>query len=172
MLFSRKSEAANADRGPVQPLAAPACPANASEHRAKVLVVDDDSVTLSVVSLKLRSSGYDVVTAVNVAQALTTGRRERPDLILMDIHFPPSQTQGRGVMWNGFLILELLRRTDDDEPTPAVIISSDDPAEHRAQAARVGVTEFVRKPFRSDELLAAVSRSLSDGGRKNGSASN
>jgi len=55
----------------------------------KILVVDDNPVTLKALSLALEPKGYEVFTAVDGPEAFTIVRREKPDLILLDIFFPP-----------------------------------------------------------------------------------
>ena len=79
----------------------------------KILVVDDNAIILRTLSMKLKSSGYEVLTATDGAQAVSTVRREKPDLILLDISFPPDVAHGGGVPWDGFLILSWLQRLDD-----------------------------------------------------------
>src|SRR6266536_1626625 len=58
-------------------------------ERRKILIVDDDAVILKALSLKLESAGYAVATAVDGADALRGLREEMPDLVLLDINFPP-----------------------------------------------------------------------------------
>ena len=55
----------------------------------KILVVDDNPIALKVLSSALESKGYDVFTAVDGPEAFTIVRQEKPDLILLDIFFPP-----------------------------------------------------------------------------------
>src|SRR5213594_4756279 len=76
----------------------------------KILIVDDSIVILKTLSMKLKSSGYQVLTAADGATAVSTVRRERPDLILLDITFPPDVAHGGGVAWDGFLIISWLQR--------------------------------------------------------------
>ncbi|MEI9865127.1 MAG: response regulator [Limisphaerales bacterium] len=65
----------------------------------RILIVDDNEVILKTVSLKLQGAGYKVVTALDGAEAVAAVRREAPDLILLDISFPPDVG---GVEWDGF----------------------------------------------------------------------
>jgi hypothetical protein len=55
----------------------------------KVLVVDDNPVVLKSFELKLKASGFDVLTATEGAAAVSLARQTKPDLIVLDINFPP-----------------------------------------------------------------------------------
>src|SRR6476646_738516 len=91
-------------------------------NRKKILVVDDSPIILKTLSMKLKSQGYDVLTAEDGSIAVSTARRERPDLILLDISFPPDVAHGGGVAWDGFLIMDWLRRMDEAKDIPVFII--------------------------------------------------
>src|SRR5215467_1987686 len=104
-----------------QPSTGPSAGAGVSGK--KILIVDDSVIILKTLSAKLRSSGYQVFTAADGSQAVSTVRRERPDLILLDINFPPDVGHGGGVAWDGFLIMNWLRRMDEAVNTPVVIIT-------------------------------------------------
>ena len=71
----------------------------------KILVVDDDPVILKALTLKLDSEGYTVVKAVDGADALRVLQDEKPDLVLLDINYPPDVAHGGGVPWDGFLLM-------------------------------------------------------------------
>src|SRR6266446_5812961 len=99
--------------------------------RKRVLVVDDSIVILKTLSMKLKSSGYDVLTAADGGTAVSTVRTQRPDLVLLDISFPPDVAHGGGVGWDGFLIMDWLRRIDGAAHIPIIIITGGDPAKLR-----------------------------------------
>src|SRR6266404_8361128 len=69
----------------------------------KVLVIEDDKVSLLMMTLIIRGAGYRVVGAPDVAQALKAIRLERPDLILADINLT---SEASGSEWDGFQVLE------------------------------------------------------------------
>ena len=60
----------------------------AATNAKTILVADDNQVILSTLSLVLKSKGYQVLTASDASQTISIARRERPDLILLDISFP------------------------------------------------------------------------------------
>src|SRR5258705_13697785 len=91
--------------------------------RKRILVVDDSPIILKTLSMKLKSSGYDVLTAEDGAVAVSTARRERPNLILLDLVFPPDVAHGGGVPWDGFLIMDWLKRMEEAKDIPIIIIT-------------------------------------------------
>ena len=126
----------------------------------RILVVDDSVLILKTLSAKLRSQGYAVSTAVDGSAAVSTVRRERPDLILLDIFFPPDVAHGGGVAWDGFLIMSWLRRMDESLHTPVMIITGGDPAKIKDRCLAAGVAGFFQKPIQHEELLAAIKKIL------------
>lgn len=68
---------------------------------SKILVVEDDSNLLDTLQYNLRQEGYEVVTAVDGAEALDIARREKPNLIVLDIMLP---------RLSGFEVCRILRK--------------------------------------------------------------
>ena len=90
----------------------------------KILVVDDDPVILKALSWDLEHAGYEVLTAVDGPDAFAVVRRQRPDLILLDIFFPPDVFQS-GNTWDAFLIMQWLQRMGEsrNRRIPVIVIS-------------------------------------------------
>ncbi len=86
----------------------------------KVLVVDDNEVILKTISLKLQGAGFTVITALDGSEAVAAARKETPDLILLDINFPPAVD---GVPWDGFRIMDWFHRLDPAKKIPIIIIT-------------------------------------------------
>src|SRR5262245_48093063 len=119
-------------------------------NRKKVLIVDDDNITLKRISILLIGCGYDVVTARDGSEAVAAARQERPDLILLDLIFPPDVSHGGGVSWDGFLILSWLRRIEEAQHTPVIMMSTSEPEQYKTRAAANGVYDFFRKPLEKE----------------------
>jgi two-component system response regulator PrrA len=126
----------------------------------KILVVDDNAIILKTLSMKLKSSGYEVLTASDGATAVSTVRTERPDLILLDISFPPDVAHGGGVAWDGFLIMTWLRRMDEAQGIPIIIITGGESPKLKERSMAAGAVDFFQKPIDNDALLAAIQRHL------------
>ena len=156
-----------APRGPdsiplVLPLPATATQPPTALNRKKIMVVDDSIVILKTLSMKLKASGYDVLTAEDGAVAVSTARRERPDLILLDLVFPPDVAHGGGVAWDGFLIMDWLKRMEEVKNIPIIIITGAKSEEFKARSMASGAVGYIQKPINNDELLAAIHQTLGD----------
>lgn len=130
--------------------------------RKKVLVVDDDKVIIKALSNALRAKGYEALASLDGSEAIRLVRQEQPDLILLDIHFPPDVGHGGGVAWDGFLILSWLRRMDEAKDTPVVIMSRADPAQYQERCRALGVVEFLQKPVDLEKLLTVLGQVLAE----------
>ena len=131
-------------------------------NQRKILVVDDDAVILKTLTFKLKGGGYEVVTAVDGSEAVSKVRRERPDLILLDITFPPDVAHGGGVAWDGFRIIQWLHRLEEAKDIPIIVITGGNSAKYKDQALAAGAVDFFHKPINHDGLLDAIHRTLGE----------
>jgi CheY-like chemotaxis protein len=123
----------------------------------KLLVVDDNEVIVKTISVKLKSAGFQVFTALDGAEAVSLVRKEKPDLILLDIGFPPDLG---GVPWDGFRIMEWLRRVDESKKIPIIVITGGAGDKDKERALAAGAVAFLYKPLDHDELLKLVRATL------------
>jgi CheY-like chemotaxis protein len=126
----------------------------------KILIVDDDAVFVKALSLLLQANGYQPLTAQDGSGAISTVRKGKPDLILLDLNFPPDVAHGGSVNWDGFRIMDWLRRMDEAKGVPIVIITSGDPAKDKDRCRAPKVAGFFHKPVDHEELLAAIRQAL------------
>ena len=126
----------------------------------KILVVDDNPVIIKTLSMKLKSNGYDVACAHDGAEASSAVRANKPDLILLDISFPPDAGNVGGVAWDGFLIIDWIRRIEGAQKIPIIIITGGDPKIYKERSMSAGVTAFFHKPINNDELLDVIQKTL------------
>lgn len=124
----------------------------------KILVVDDDAVVVKALSMKLASQGYKVFTASEPSAAVQSVRRDNPDLILLDVNFPP---EVEGVLSDGFRIAEWIRRMSADRNIPVIIITGNDSEKFKQRAEEIGAVGFFHKPVQSDDLLSVIKETLS-----------
>ncbi len=127
-----------------------------------ILIVDDDAVIVRSLSMALTASGYKPMVARDGGEAISAVRRERPDLILLDINFPPDVGHGGGVAWNGFLIMGWLRRMNEAKDIPILFVTGDVGAQRREQAIAAGAVDLLHKPITKDELLRTVRHALGE----------
>jgi len=123
---------------------------DADSGTAKILIVDDDFEIIESVRYALEGAGYEVVIARDGNQGLALAERENPDLMILDMMMPKR---------SGFLVLEKLRRLRD-EPLPVIMITGNEGSRHKAYAELLGVSDYIRKPFAMDRLIAAVQKLL------------
>jgi CheY-like chemotaxis protein len=148
----------NSDATP-QPSAGPKPPAG---PRRKILIVDDDAVIVRALAFKLKSHGFDVCTAMDGAEAVSTVRKQKPDLILLDLSFPPDVAHGGGVAWDGFLIMNWVRRMDEAKDTPIIVITGGDPVQFEKRSLDAGAVAFFRKPIDHAGLINVIRRTLGE----------
>ncbi|MBN1584204.1 MAG: response regulator [Anaerolineae bacterium] len=118
--------------------------------RERILVVDDSSDIRDVLrDMILEPQGYVVLTARDGQEGLETALRERPDLILMDINMP---------RMTGLQVLQKLR--DAKYEWPVIMMTSEGSEEIAVQAFRLGVRDYIPKPFDIESVLTAVDRVL------------
>lgn len=131
-----------------------------SAHTKKILVVDDNRIILKTLSLTLTGKGYHVLTAETGADTLLTLRKQKPDLILLDLSFPVDSTFVSSPFRDGFLILDWARRMYDAEKIPVFVISSSNPAEYKKRAEEMGVLTFFQKPIDNEKLADAIEKQI------------
>ncbi len=118
-----------------------------------ILVVDDNRIMRDMVAKAVRMTGLpvgEVLTAANGQEALVALRAQWLDLILLDINMP---------VMNGEEFLEAVRADEALRQTLVVIVSTESSVKRIARLKGFGA-EFVHKPFRPEELKAAVDRLL------------
>jgi two-component system chemotaxis response regulator CheY len=125
----------------------------------KVLIVDDDPVVRKTLSMRLNLEGFAVTLAEDGAAAMSALRADPPDLVLLDVAFPPDVAHGGGVWRDGLTLLAWLRRMDEAKSIPVIMISGNDSPEQIKRARAAGAAGYFPKPINHD-MLAVVIRQL------------
>jgi two-component system cell cycle response regulator len=118
---------------------------------AVVLVAEDSAVIRAVLGEQLRSSGYQVVEADDGEQAMAVSRRERPDVVLLDVEMP---------RLDGHAVLASLKADPELADVPVVFVTSRVTTDDVVEGLRLGAHDYLRKPFEGSELLARVSAAV------------
>ena len=100
-----------------------------------------------------------MLTATEGSAAVSTARNERPDLVVLDINFPPD-VGSSGLQWDGFNIMQWMHRFQEAADIPVIIITGGDPAKFKERALAAGAAAFFQKPINNEEFLLAVRRIL------------
>ena len=127
----------------------------------KILVVDDNEIVIKTITLKLQGAGYQVITVMDGSEAVALARKENPDLILLDVSFPPDVG---GVPWDGFRIMEWFHRLDTAKKIPVIIITGSEDPRSKERATSEGAVAFFQKPIEHDYLLKVVRATLGEPG--------
>lgn len=118
---------------------------------AKILIVDDDQDIRQLLGHRLKARGYDAVFAGDAISAVNQARKEKPDLILLDLSMPAG---------DGYVVMERMKAMPALEGTPVIIVSARDPLSEEQRFIDSGAAAFFRKPFDYEQLLNAISRAL------------
>ena len=108
--------------------------------------------------MALQSKGYEVISAIDGPEAFAIARREKLDLILLDIFFPPDIAQS-GNTWDGFLIMDWFRHIGVCN-IPIVIISGAEPVKFKERCLAAGAVEFLAKLINIPVLLYTIQKIL------------
>jgi CheY-like chemotaxis protein len=114
-----------------------------------VLLVDDDLDILRGTEFRLRAAGYATLTAHDGEQCVTTANEQLPDAIVLDVHMPGK---------DGLQALAELKKNEETRKIAVVMLSAS-VLDHRA-ALEAGASFFVKKPYRSATLVAAVDAAI------------
>jgi len=116
-----------------------------------ILIIDNDEALVDVQSFYFSEHGYTVYTALDGDEGVELAVRHRPAAIVCDV-----------IMRNmhGFEVLQALRRRPELTRTVVIMTSAKAYKGDIARALELGATDYVVKPFRTDELLSAVERHL------------
>ncbi len=118
----------------------------------KILVVDDDEDMRRGLGIRLKASGYNVVFAHDAISATGVARKEKPNLIILDIGLPGG---------DGFIVMERLVSITETS-VPVIVLTGRDPSTNRERALNAGAKAFFLKPPDNEKLLAAVRKALGE----------
>jgi two-component system, OmpR family, phosphate regulon response regulator PhoB len=113
----------------------------------RVLIVDDESDIVALVTYHLHKSGYQVSAAASGPEALDTARRERPALIILDLMLP-------GL--SGFDVLERLRADETTREVAVLMLTARRDEPDRIRGLSLGADDYLTKPFSPQELVLRV----------------
>ena len=118
---------------------------------ARILVVDDSKTQLESISRMLLKHGHEILIAKDGEAAVDSARKEKPDLILMDVVMP-------GL--NGFQATRQIANNDATSHIPVIILTSKDQDTDKVWAKRQGAKDYVVKPADEKELVGKINALL------------
>jgi DNA-binding response OmpR family regulator len=110
----------------------------------RVLIVDDERRILDFLRVKLKNSGYEVLTAANGTEALEQVHAQEPDMVILDILMP------------GISGLDILKEIRAFSSIPVIMLSAKGENVDRVKGLHMGADDYLAKPFSPDELIARI----------------
>ena len=114
---------------------------------ARILLIEDSPTEAAVMVQLLERNGHQVTTSGNAEDGIASCKRDKPDLVLMDIILP-------GMI--GFKATRALTRDADTRHIPVLIISTKGQETDRVWGMRQGAKDYIVKPPRESELMARI----------------
>lgn len=119
-----------------------------------VYIVEDDDTLREVLGQKLKTSGYQVVEAVNGEEGLRMMKETHPDIVLLDMMMP---------IMGGMQVLEEMQKDEKLKSVPVVVISNSGQPVEVEEARRLGARDFlIKAAFDPEEVLEKVKRQLGE----------
>jgi DNA-binding response OmpR family regulator len=125
---------------------------NMAAKGKKILIVDDETAIIKLLSVRLRAEGYAVETAVDGREALDKLISFQPDLMISDVMMPPP---------NGLELCRRLRSDAQFKNLPIILLSARSMPADRDEGVSSGADIYLTKPFQSQELLEHIQLLLS-----------
>ena len=118
------------------------------EAKRKILLIDDHDSVLKLLEAVLKVRNYEVCYASNGAEGLEMAQAEAPDLVLLDVMMPGM---------DGFKVCQALKQAEATKNIPVVFLTARGEDTDREMGKRVGGEGFIKKPFRSSDLMTTIS---------------
>jgi two-component system cell cycle response regulator len=115
----------------------------------RILSIDDSKTIRLLLARLFRPFACEWREAANGEEGLSVATREKPDLIILDHNMP---------VMDGVTMLRKMREDPGLKRTPVIMLTAESGLENLAIVARLGVRDYVTKPFREEELLAKAGR--------------
>ena len=117
-----------------------------------ILSVDDSKTIRMVLARLFRPFACEFCEAANGEEGLALAAEKKPDLILLDSNMP---------VMDGLTMLRRLREIPELRRTPVIMLTAESGCDNMATVARLGVRDYVTKPFQDEQLLAKAGRIVS-----------
>ena len=114
----------------------------------KILLVEDDADVIQAMAIRLRSAGYEVISACDAYQAVQMERAHRPAVVILDIKMPAG---------DGFMVHENLRKFSDF-CAPVIYITGKSGPNDEQHARELGAKAYLKKPIDSTYLLEIIEK--------------
>ena len=120
------------------------------ENKMRILAVDDNIINLATIEQELKNK-YDVITVNSGVRAIRFLNKEKPDLILLDVQM---------ALMDGIETLKEIRTLENGATIPVIMLTSKKDRETVIEGTKLGILDYVLKPFDSQDLHARIDRAL------------
>ena len=117
----------------------------------KILIVEDETDFAELLKYRLKSNNYEVLLAENGAVALEKARRERPNLILLDIKMP---------IEDGVSTYEKLKEYEETKNIPVIAITALPNPKVKERILSMGASGYITKPYDDNDLMYNIRKAL------------
>jgi len=118
----------------------------------KILIVDDEVDLVETVRFPLEIEGFDILVSHNGEDGLNQARKEKPDLIILDLMLPKL---------DGYKVCRLLKFDERYKDIPILMLTAKTQEKDKILGKETGADEYITKPFEMDYLLEKVKAYLS-----------
>jgi len=119
--------------------------------KVKVLVVDDEELLVEMMRLRLEANGYEVIAAYDGKQGLDLARKEKPNIIILDIMLPKM---------DGYKVCRMLKFDAEYKDIPIILSTARGQDSDKDLGKEVGANAYITKPFEPEELLSIIEKLL------------
>jgi two-component system cell cycle response regulator len=118
----------------------------------KILSVDDSRTIRLIVGKAFRPYDVQIVEAANGEEGLAAAVREKPDMIILDVTMP---------VMDGVTMLTKLKENPELKAIPVIMLTAESGRDNVLQIAKIGVRDYLVKPFKEDQLIEKTARIVS-----------
>ena len=122
--------------------------------RKRILLIEDEKDMVFAVTLQLQAAGYEIIVAGNGEEGLDKARREKPDLIILDLMLPKM---------DGYKVCGLLKSDKKYMHIPVIMFSARASQADKELGKKVFVDAYITKPFDPKALLDTIRKVLAHG---------
>ena len=113
----------------------------------KILIVDDEPNLVKLLESRLKSNGYEVISASDGQQGLDRVRQDKPDLVILDLMLPKL---------HGYEVCKQLRADSVHKDIPIVMLTASGKAGDIQEGLNQGANAYIAKPFQPEALLGII----------------
>jgi len=117
----------------------------------KILIVDDEVQLVEMIKMRLDASGYQVIFAHDGQEGLDKAKKEKPDLMILDLMLPKI---------DGYKVCRMLKFDEKYKQIPIILFSARAQEEDKKMGQEVGADAYITKPFDPQALLGKIKELL------------